>query len=137
MAALQALGDPQRRLAWLVERARHRPPFPAEHRTEANRIHGCQARVWLRRRRVGGLWSFELDSDAATLKALGGLLCELASGQSASEPPNLDLQSLGRLDILRNLAPSRRATVLRIADQICRGDEACEPTDAGPSTAPR
>ena len=118
LAALTRLRDPQARFAWAVEQARHRAPLPEELRLEAHRVTGCQVRLWfVPGWRDGRCW-FRTDSDALTLKAMTGLLCELASGATPAEIATLDFAFLDQLGLLRQLAESRRATVLRVAEQI-------------------
>ena len=46
LAPLLQIGDPQARLARLVEAARHHPPLEPALRLETNRIEGCLVRVW-------------------------------------------------------------------------------------------
>ncbi len=118
LAALARLRDPQARFAWAVEQARHRAPLPEELRLEVHRVTGCQVRLWfVPEFRDGHCW-FRTDSDALTLKAMTGLLCELASGATPAEIASLDFAFLDELGLVRQLAESRRATVLRVAEQI-------------------
>lgn len=118
LAALTRLRDPQARFAWAVEQARKRPSLPESLRLDAHRVTGCQVRLWfVSEFRDGRCW-FHTDSDAVTLKAMTGLLCELASGATPAELATLDLAFLDQLGLLRQLAENRRATVLRVADQL-------------------
>ena len=115
---LDRLRDPQQRLASLIDWARHRPGLEPEFRTDRFRVTGCLVRTWwVAEVRGDGVW-FGLDSDAASLKALGGFLCEQASGLSGEGLCRFDASALERWGILRLLAENRRATVLRIAEQI-------------------
>jgi cysteine desulfuration protein SufE len=118
LAPLAALRDPQARLAWLVERARHRPLLCKDLRTEGHRVQGCMVRCWwVPEFREGRCW-FRIDSDAVSLKAVIGLLCDFYSDASPEEvlanPPTF----LQRLGLMRQLAENRRATVGRVADAI-------------------
>lgn len=117
-AALSRLRDPQARFAWAVEQAKQRPSLPEELRTDAHRVTGCQVRLWFVPEIGGGRCVFRTDSDAVTLKAMTGLLCELASGATPAEITAGDFVFLEQLGLLRQLAENRRATVLRVADQI-------------------
>ncbi len=115
---LDQLRDPQRRFVYLVERARSREPLPERYRIDANRVEGCQVRTWwVGELRAGACW-FGLDSDAITLKALGGFLCERATAQSWREQQDYDADLLERWGVLRQLADNRRATVVRLATKI-------------------
>ena len=117
-AALAAIRDPQARLAWAVEQARRRPHLPDPLRCDAHRVQGCQVRLWLVQEfREGRCW-FQTDSDAVTLRALVGKLCQLANGATPGELAAFDADVLQQAGLLRQLAESRRATVLRVADQM-------------------
>lgn len=117
-AALASIRDPQARLAWAVEQARRRPHLPDALRLDAHRVPGCQVRLWLAPEFRDGCCWFQTDSDAATLRALVGLLCHLANGATPDELTTFDASVLEKAGLLRQLAESRRATVLRVADQM-------------------
>lgn len=126
LETLRSLGDSQRRFSWLLERARGLPGLPAEDRVDANRIQGCQTRLWLKVEVVVGARRVSVDSDAVTLKALGGLLCELAASRSfggEGVSPGGLMAVLARLGLLRHVAPSRRAALDRVAEKICAGPD--------------
>jgi sulfur transfer protein SufE len=115
LSALRAIRDPQARFQWLVERARTRPPLPVEGRRDEYRVTGCQVRLWwLQAERDGRRW-FASDSDAVTLKALTGLLAECYSGEELAVLQEEPVRFLEESGLLRQLAESRRATVLRVA----------------------
>jgi cysteine desulfuration protein SufE len=110
--------DPQARFAWLVEEARRRPFLPAEYRRDEFRVTGCQVRTWFVPEFRDKCCWYRLDSDAASLKALGGVLCDFYSGWSpgdveATSPSFLEALNLGGL-----LAENRRRTVWRIRELI-------------------
>lgn len=116
--ALARLRDPQARFAWAVEQARRRPHLPDPLRTDAHRVEGCQVRLWwIPEWRDGQCW-FQTDSDAVTLRAMSGLLCDLASGTTPEELRSWKPEFLERLGLLRQLAENRRATVWRVAEKI-------------------
>jgi cysteine desulfuration protein SufE len=118
LAPLAALRDPQARLAWLVERARRRPMLCQSLRTDAHRVQGCVVRLWfVASFRDGRCW-FSTDSDAASLKAVIGLLCDFYDGGTPGEILACPPAFLERLGLLRQLAENRRATVARVADAI-------------------
>lgn len=118
LAALTRLRDPQARFAWAVERARQRPPLPEDLRVDVHRVTGCQVRLWFVADFADGRCRFRTDSDAVTLKAMTGLLCDFCSDGTSAEIAALDFAFLDQLGLLRQLAENRRATVLRVAEQI-------------------
>ena len=118
MAALGGLLDSQARFALLVERARTRPLLSPEFRLDEFRVPGCQVRTWLVPTfRDGRCW-FQLDSDAASLKAVGGLLCDFYNGQSPVDVQQESPHFLETLGLGGNLAENRRRTVWRIRELI-------------------
>lgn len=118
LAPILATRDPQQRLARLVELAKARPLLADALRLDVHRVDGCQVRIWfVPEFRDGRCW-FQSDSDAITLKALVGLLCEVYSGRTPAEITAHEPRFLDDLGVLKQLAESRRATVLRVADKI-------------------
>src|SRR3569832_1182625 len=67
----------QSRLAAVVEAARTRVPLPDALRTEGHRVQGCLVRTWFVPELRNGRCYFHSDSDAAMLKALLGLVCDV------------------------------------------------------------
>lgn len=123
---LTALRDPQARFAWAVEQARLRSPLPDALRLESHRVQGCLVRLWLVPEfRDGRCW-FQTDSDAATLRAFSGILCDLASGLPPEHLVDWRPEFLDRLGLLRQLADNRRATIGRVIDLI-RGFATAQP----------
>lgn len=118
VARLAAVRDPQARFQWLVERARGYARLPDPFRIDAYRVEGCQVRLWwVQQEDAGRMW-LASDSDAITLKSITGFLADCYSGDTEagirSDPP-VFLETLG---LLRSLAESRRATVLRVAGRL-------------------
>lgn len=115
---LATIPDPQARFGWLIEQARTRPLLPAELRRDEYRVPGCQVRLWFVPDYRDGCCWFQLDSDAVSLKAIGGLICDFYHGQ----PPAAILENapefLNELNLGTNLAESRRRTVWRVREMI-------------------
>jgi cysteine desulfuration protein SufE len=114
----RAVADPQQRFTQCVDLARLRPLLPDGLRMDAHRVEGCQVRIWFVPSYDAGRCWFSLDSDALTLKAVAGLLCELYNGCTPEEI----LKHPGGLPeewrLSRQLAENRRKTVERIAASI-------------------
>ncbi len=118
LSTLEHLRDPQARFSWLVERARKGESLPAAYRQDKFRVTGCQVRTWfVAEIRDGRCW-FGLDSDAITLKAVGMLICELATGLVPEQVAEFDTRFLDRLGLLGQFAESRRTTLLRLASMV-------------------
>src|SRR5665213_2276727 len=82
---LAALKYGQDRLAFLVEKAKRRPPPAPELRVEENLIPGCLAKLWFVAEFCDGKCFFDCDSDSLVVKAVAGLLCEFYSGHAPAE----------------------------------------------------
>lgn len=118
LAVLLEVRNPQQRLAMIVEHARKRAPLDAAMRVEANRVQGCLVRTWFMAEVRAGKCVFSTDSDAVTLKALLGLVCDLYSGSTPEEILECSSPFLQRLGVLHQLAENRQRTVLRVAEQL-------------------
>jgi len=119
LAPLLQINDAQARLARLVEEARRRAPLAPAWRVEANRVEGCLVRMWFVKEFREGKCFFQCDSDAVSLKAVGGLLCELYSGHEPEEILTSGKAGvLEPLHILHQLAENRQRTLARIEEKI-------------------
>lgn len=81
----QVLDDWTERYQYLIELGRALPPFPEALRVEANRLHGCQARVWFLAHDRQGRLFFQATSDAAIVTGLIALLLKVYSGRTPDE----------------------------------------------------
>jgi cysteine desulfuration protein SufE len=116
---LRAMPDPQQRFMACVDHARQRPWLPDPLKTSANRVEGCQVRIWFVAHLLeNGRCEFLLDSDAITLKAVAGLLCDLYTGALPEEIVANPPLFLDDLRLTQSLAENRRRTVERIAEGI-------------------
>ena len=118
LAVLLDVRNAQQRFAIIVEHARKRAPLDPALRVEGNRVRGCLVRTWFHAELRGGKCVFSTDSDAMTLKALLGLVCDLYSGFSPEEIASSPAEFLQRVGVLHQVAENRQRTVLKIAGQI-------------------
>jgi cysteine desulfuration protein SufE len=118
LGELLQIGNPQQRLARVMHAAPKLPPIEPELRTEGHRVEGCLVRVWFVPEFREGKCFFRCDSDAVSLKAVGGLLCQLYSGHAPEEIAATQMGFLKPLGILQQLAENRRRTILRIEEKI-------------------
>jgi len=110
--AFDFLGDWEARHQFLVEMGDKLLPMPAELKTEANRVRGCQSTVHIfARHRPGsaeGL-DFLADSDAAIVRGLIALLQRVYAGQNAKQILEFDIEGfLTRLGLSQHLSMGRR-----------------------------
>ena len=111
---LRELRDAQERLNFLVARARQRPSLADCEKSEANRVEGCLAKLWIVSRFTDDHCFFATDSDSLIVKAVAGLLCEFYSGRPPAEILSSDPSFLGPLGINQHLTPNRRNALARV-----------------------
>ncbi len=117
-AALRTRASAAARLAWLIEQARARPAWPPSERTDERLLPGCLSRLWLRAEFREGRCRFACDSDSLVVRAVAGVLCDLADGLAPEEilaaPDDLPVC----LGLDRLLTASRRAAQARVWEFI-------------------
>ena len=102
------LGDWEGRIEYVIDLGKGLEPLPEADRTEANKVPGCAARVWLASgARDGRLW-FRADSDSALSKGNVALLLKLYSGRTPGEILAFDARAaLDRLGLPQALTRQR------------------------------
>lgn len=102
------LEDWESRIEYVIDLGKGLEPLPEADRTEANKVPGCAAQVWLAVRRDGDRLRFLADSDSALSKGNIALLLKLYSGRSADEILGFDARAaLDRLGLPSALTRQR------------------------------
>lgn len=107
LADFEMFDDWSDRYRYLVELGEKLPALDARHKTEANKVRGCQSQVWLIARKDGDKIIFEADSDSAITRGLIALLVRLFSGATAEEIANANLSFIEKLGFAKHLSISR------------------------------
>lgn len=115
----QALVDWEDRYKRLIEMGRELAEMPAEFKTEANLVKGCQSQVWLHAELTpqGGM-VLSGDSDAMIVKGLVALLLRVYSGASPQEILQTPPEFLRSLGFESHLSPSRSNGLHAMLKQI-------------------
>ena len=102
------LGDWEGRIEYVIELGKGLAPLPDADRTEAHKVPGCAAQVWLAVRRYGDRLAFAADSDSALSKGNIALLLRLYSGRTPAEILAFDARAaLDRLGLPSALTRQR------------------------------
>ena len=102
------LGDWEGRIEYVIELGKGLAPLPDEDRTEAHKVPGCAAQVWLAVRREEDRLAFAADSDSALSKGNIALLLRLYSGRTPAEILTFDARAaLDRLGLPSALTRQR------------------------------
>jgi cysteine desulfuration protein SufE len=108
---------------FVIDLGKSLPELPAEQRTEANLVRGCQSQVWLVTRfdLATGRLHLQLDSDAHIVRGLIAIVLAAYDDHTPGEILAFDIEGLfEELALLSHLSLSRgnglRAMVGRIRD---------------------
>ncbi|HWQ87961.1 SufE family protein [Brevundimonas sp.] len=115
------LGDWEGRIEYVIDLGKDLEPLPDADRTDANKVPGCAAQVWLAVRPRDGRLVFLADSDSALSKGNIALLLKLYSDRRPDEILAFDARAaLDRLGLpsalTRQRANGLNAMVGRIRD---------------------
>jgi cysteine desulfurase/selenocysteine lyase len=112
VAGFEFLDDWTQRYQQIIDMGRKLPLMPAELKTEANRVHGCQSTVFLSARKRPGtedVLEFLADSDADIVRGLIALLQRVFSGQKAEAILTFNVGNFfSRLGLNQHLTMGRR-----------------------------
>ncbi|MDB5229174.1 MAG: SufE family protein [Bacteroidota bacterium] len=103
---------------YLIEFGKTLPKLDEEYKTDENRIHGCQSRVWLNAQMIDGKVIFEADSDAIITKGIVGLLVSVLSGHTPKEIAESDLYFIGKIGLQEHLSPTRANGLLSMIKKM-------------------
>ena len=102
------LGDWEGRIEYVIELGKGLASLPDADRTEAHKVPGCAAQVWLAVRREGDRLAFAADSDSALSKGNIALLLKLYSGRTPTQILAFDARAaLDRLGLPSALTRQR------------------------------
>ncbi|MEX2670675.1 MAG: SufE family protein [Phycisphaeraceae bacterium] len=111
VANFEFLDDWEERFTYLIDLGKKLPDMPEAERVERNRVHGCQAQVFMKPRVEGEppVVVFDAWSDAATVKGLITILMTMYSGKTADEILSTDAESVfEQLGLEEHLSMTRR-----------------------------
>lgn len=106
-ALLEPIGDPQERMALLVDSATARTRLPEAQRIEEAKVKGCISSAWISAECTDGKCLFRCAADSPLVAGLLGCLCEYFSDASPEEVAASEADPLASLGISRNLSPTR------------------------------
>lgn len=116
----ELLGDWESRFAYLIDLGKGLPALDESDHCEKNRVHGCQAQVWLKLEPAeDGCINIVADSDAFIVKGLIVVLLAIYSGKTAVEILAIDGQAqLDRLQLASHLSPTRKNGLYAMVQRV-------------------
>jgi cysteine desulfuration protein SufE len=110
-ANFEALEDWEQRFSYLLDLGKKLPPMDIADQVEPNRVHGCQATVFLKPNIEGSppRLQFSAWADAPTVCGLIAILLTMYGGKTLDEVKSLDAEGYFRgLGLEEHLSPTRR-----------------------------
>jgi cysteine desulfuration protein SufE len=95
------------RYQYLIDLGRRLPEFPAEEKTEGNKIRGCQSQVWFVADERDGKLEFQAISDAAIVSGLIAVLLRIYSGKRPQDILDTPAEFISALSLQSHLSPTR------------------------------
>lgn len=118
VAELQSCATWQDRYKRIIQLGRELPEFPEEHRTDANKVKGCQSQVWVHARLEGDKVVIVGDSDAAIVKGLLAIVLRAFSDAPPAEIVAAPVTFLDELGMNENLSQTRANGLAAMLKQI-------------------
>ena len=122
IANFEQLGDWEERYGYLIDLGKKLPGLPEAEKSEANRVHGCQAMVWMIMEPDPAhprALRFRADSDAFIVRGLIAVLQLIYNGRSPEEMLKADAKStLSRLGLDTHLSPTRKNGLFAMVERI-------------------
>lgn len=103
---------------YIIELGKKLPALSEEHKTEDNKIKGCQSNVWLVADLNEGRLYFNADSDAVIVKGLVSMLIRVLSGHTPEQIVNSDLYFIDKIGMTQHLAQTRSNGLLSMVKQM-------------------
>ena len=116
----ELLGDWESRFGYLIDLGKELPPMDAADKCDANRVHGCQAQVWMKLMpEADARITIMADSDAFIVKGLIAVLLTIYSGKTTQEILDTDAQAqLDRLQLASHLSPTRKNGLFAMVKRV-------------------
>jgi cysteine desulfurase/selenocysteine lyase len=118
----ESFDDWAERYQQIIDFGKKIPPMPAELKTEANYVRGCQSTVHISARKKPGtadVLEFVADSDAELVRGLIGVLERIYSGQRAEDILAFDVEGFfARLGLDQHLTMGRRNGLAAMVQRV-------------------
>ena len=102
------LVDAEDRYRLLIDLGRQLEPMPDALKTDATKVRGCSASVWVYPTADGGRLHFLADSNAAITKGIVALILSAVQDKPASEVTRLDVaEALAPFELRKHLSANR------------------------------
>ena len=103
---------------YLIDHGKQSSSFENSDKTDANKMYGCLAQVWIVYEVNDGKFFFKGDSDALIVKGLVSIITEAFSGYTPSELKDIDHSIVSKLGLGPGLTVRRQVGMMAMIDHI-------------------
>ena len=103
---------------YIIELGKKLEKLEDEHKTDLNKVRGCQSTVWLVADNKEGRVYFRADSDAIIVKGLISMLISVLSGHTPEEIIEAKLDFIQQIGMTTHLAQTRSNGLLSMVKQM-------------------
>jgi cysteine desulfuration protein SufE len=103
---------------YIIELGKKLEKLEDEHKTDLNKVRGCQSTVWLVADNRDGHVYFRADSDAIIVKGLISMLISVLSGHTPGEIIDAKLDFIQQIGMTTHLAQTRSNGLLSMVKQM-------------------
>lgn len=103
---------------YIIDLGKRLPLLEDEHKTDENRVRGCQSTVWLAADYRDGKILFKADSDAMIVKGLISMLIRVLSGHTPEQILDAKLSFIQDIGMTTHLAQTRSNGLLSMLKQM-------------------
>ena len=116
----ELLGDWEDRFGYLIDLGKKLPEMSEADRVEANRVHGCQASVWLKADlEEADHLTIRAASDAHIVNGLIAIMLSLFDGVTPAQARLVDAKAVvEKLGLSEHLSPTRRNGLWAMIERI-------------------
>lgn len=110
--------DWEAKYEYIIDLGKSLAEMPAEKKSDANLIKGCQSKVWIDAEFKDGKLFFNADSDGILPKGIVSMLVSLYSGHTTEEILSSDFDFISKIGLQEFLSPSRANGLMAMTKQI-------------------
>lgn len=118
VAEFSLFEDWEQRYEHMIELGKSLPLIDEQHKTEDNRIKGCQSKVWVHAQMQEDKLVFTADSDAILTKGLIALLIRVYSHQKPQAIIDAGIGFISQIGLKEHLSPTRANGLVSMIKKI-------------------
>lgn len=103
---------------YLIDVGKNAEGLPESFKTQENKMHGCQAQVWIQQNKEQEKFYFKGDSDAGIVKGIVTIVTESLSGLTKEQINAVEKKDFDVLKLGGGLTAQRQVGLMAMVDHI-------------------